>query len=141
MIVNLRVNQCDEERPRCRSCQKRGLHCDYSPLATRKIASCLADSTPTPLLGMTCSPLPSVATLIDESLRHTSVELNGQTSLSPRFFTEDIDSLRLFQEVTCGTLGTPGIQRIYQLQIPRLAISVSLLSVHSARSNTHKRLI
>ena len=75
------------------------------------------------LSTLTCSPLPSAAVLINQNLQSTlSTQARDRASLD--FLSDDLERLSFFQETTCSTLGTLAIQKAYQKEIVRFALSV-----------------
>ncbi|KAI1393310.1 uncharacterized protein F4822DRAFT_423779 [Hypoxylon trugodes] len=129
--------RCDETRPSCRNCTRRGVTCDFNVSAQR------TDSSPravhngvgqTPTQSDTTSP-------IDTSISHQPTPIGWFSIL-------DLELLHHFTTSTCFTFSAePMVRNFWRVNVPRIGFSyhyvlkaiLSLAALHLARFKPQRR--
>lgn len=104
-------------KPQCQRCVVKGCSCDYSPTASSFGGSIQPER-------VTDMMLSSAATLVDDGLRSAHFSGNVSDTSTPLFAPDDVLGLEFFRDITCSTLGTPAVQRLYQAHLATLAKTV-----------------
>jgi hypothetical protein len=75
-----------------------------------------------------CSPIPTIATLINDNLLRKAGPLSNGLNATKIFDVADALRLQHFQTVTCYTVGSSRIQQVYQAELTKIAINVRIRS-------------
>jgi hypothetical protein len=76
------------------------------------------------LSTLTCSPNPTIATLINDNLLRQTRCLADGLDKTILFDVADVLRLQHFQNATCHTIGSLRIQEVYKAELTKIAINV-----------------
>ncbi len=127
-MLTLVSSQCDERRPVCLRCKHRRTDCGYGRDDLGILATKHNDATPKIVASsqllpkLTLSTCGVTAALINQNFG-TPVAVAGSNAFPARAFdTQDILTLRHFQDYTARTIGGVAVQEVYHTEVIQLAV-------------------